>query len=67
MNQYQYFDNVSEDIWEMQIGDDQPAKRWLKERKGRTLSAADIRFYKSIAYILFKTKEIMGIIDQWTS
>ena len=63
INKTQYFDNVPLDIWEMQIGDDQPAKRWLKERKGLILTSDDILFYQKITYILYKTKEIMESID----
>ena len=63
INKKQYFDNVSLEIWEMQIGDDQPAERWLKERKGLILTPDDILFYQKIIYILYKTKEIMESID----
>ena len=63
INKTQFFDNVSLDIWEMQIGDDQPAQRWLKERKGLMLTSDDLMFYQKIAYILHETKQIMDTID----
>ena len=63
INKTQFFDNVSLDIWEMQIGDNQPAQRWLKERKGLMLTSDDLMFYQKIAYILHETKQIMDTID----
>ena len=37
INNTQYFDNVPIVSWNFYIGGYQPAKKWLKDRKGRTL------------------------------
>lgn len=63
INKTQFFDNIALDVWEMQIGDDQPAQRWLKERKGLELTLDDLLFYQKIAYILSETRRIMHTID----
>ena len=56
----QYFDNVPPEAWEFFIGGYQPAQKWLKDRKGRTLSADDCLHYKSIILALLETRRLMG-------
>lgn len=46
-----------------QVGGYQPAQRWLKDRKGRTLSFDDILHYRKIIKILSETDRIMQTID----
>ncbi len=58
----QYFDNVPMIAWEFYIGGYQPAQKWLKDRKGRTLSWDDIRHYQKIIKILMETDRIMETI-----
>jgi hypothetical protein len=50
-------------MWELQIGGYQPAQKWLKDRKGRTLSYEDVTHYRKIIYVLEQTIEIMKQID----
>ena len=45
INDTQYFDNVPLVSWNFYIGGYQPAQKWLKDRKGRTLNYEDIRHY----------------------
>ena len=59
-----YLKNVPEDIWEMYIGGYQPAQKWLKDRKGRILTAADVEHYQKMILALAKTQEIMVEIDK---
>ncbi len=59
INDTQYFDNVSELAWNFSIGGYQPAQKWLKDRKGRTLEYDDILHYEKIIAVLEKTDEIM--------
>ena len=59
INAAQYFDNVPPAAWEFFIGGYQPAQKWLKDRKGRTLDYADIRRYQKIVAALAQTDEIM--------
>ncbi len=55
INGAQYFDNVPEAAWEFFIGGYQPAQKWLKDRRGRALSADDILHYRRIILALLRT------------
>ncbi|MEY3501041.1 MAG: hypothetical protein RL308_2713, partial [Bacteroidota bacterium] len=48
INDTQYFDNVPQIAWEFYIGGYQPAQKWLKDRKERTLEFDDILHYQKI-------------------
>jgi predicted helicase len=63
INRSQYFEGVEEGVWEYQIGGYQVAEKWLKDRKGRTLSPDDIRHYCKVITALKKTIEIQQDID----
>ena len=63
INKEQYFGNVSELAWNFFIGGYQPAQKWLKDRKGRTLDFQDIMHYGRIIYALQETDRIMKEID----
>jgi hypothetical protein len=41
-----------------------PAQKWLKDRKDRTLSNADIEHYQKIIVALAETERIMREIDK---
>ena len=62
LNDTQYFTNVPLIAWEFYIGGYQPAQKWLKDRRGRTLSWDDIGHYQKIIKILSETDRIMGQI-----
>jgi len=64
INQDQYFGNVPESAWNFYIGGYQPAQKWLKDRKGRTLTNADIEHYQKIIVALKETDRIMAEIDK---
>jgi len=49
--------------WEFYIGGYQPAQKWLKDRKGRTLNYEDIAHYQKIIVALSETARIMGAVD----
>ena len=57
INAEQFFDNVPQISWEMPIGGYRPAEKWLKDRKGRALTGADIKHYQRIIIALMKTAE----------
>ena len=63
INVAQYFSGVSETAWTCHIGGYQPAQKWLKDRKGRTLGWDDIRHYQKIIKILSETDRIMQQIE----
>lgn len=66
INKEQYFDNVPELAWNFYIGGYQPAQKWLKDRKGRTLSFDDIFHYQKIIGILLETDNLMCRLDEVT-
>ncbi len=59
INDTQCFEGVPTEAWEFYIGGYQPAQKWLKDRKGRTLSFDDIEHYRKIISVLIETKAIM--------
>ena len=64
INAEQYFDGVPESAWNFFIGGYQPAQKWLKDRKGMTLSFEDVKHYGRIIYVLQQTERIMKEIDE---
>jgi predicted helicase len=64
INDTQYFDNVPQVAWEFYIGGYQPAQKWLKDRKGRTLEFDDILHYQKIIVALTETHRLMKEIDK---
>lgn len=63
LNETQYFGNVPEAAWQFFVGGYQPAQKWLKDRKGRILTFADICHYEQIIFALTETQRIMQEID----
>lgn len=63
INDVQYFDGVSEKIWNLSLGGYQPAQKWLKDRVGQTLDYDDIRHYSEIIYSLEQTWQITSSLD----
>jgi len=63
-NQTAGFRVVYEDVWNFQIGGYQVCEKWLKDRKGRTLSEEDINHYQKIVVALSETIRLMQEIDQ---
>jgi len=64
INSEQYFEGVPESAWNFYIGGYQPAQKWLKDRKGMTLSFEDVKHYQRIIYVLQQTERIMQEIDE---
>ncbi len=64
INSEQYFDGVPESAWNFYIGGYQPAQKWLKDRKGMTLSFEDVKHYQRIIYVLQQTEQLMQEIDE---
>ena len=63
INNEQYFEGVPESAWNFFIGGYQPAQKWLKDRKGLTLSFEDVKHYQRIIYVLQQTERLMKEID----
>jgi predicted helicase len=64
INDTQYFENVPQVAWEFYIGGYQPAQKWLKDRKERTLEFDDILHYQKIIVALSETDRLMKEIDK---
>jgi hypothetical protein len=64
INTTQRFEGVPENVWNFHIGGYQVCEKWLKDRKGRTLSADDITHYQRIVVALNETIRLMAEIDQ---
>ena len=64
INESQYFEGISENIWQTYIGGYRPAKRWIEERKNHILTQEDISHYSKIIKALEETDRIMKEIDR---
>ncbi|GHT24731.1 hypothetical protein FACS189419_09700 [Planctomycetales bacterium] len=50
--------------WQFWVGGYQPAQKYLKDRKGRTLSFQEIEHYKKMIAVLLETERLMKEIDR---
>ena len=62
--QGQYFEGIPPDVWDFRIGGYQPLDKWLKDRRGRTLSFDDLDHYRRIAAALTETIRLMAEVDE---
>jgi predicted helicase len=58
------FDKVSNDVWEFQIGGYQVCEKWLKDRKGLTLSDEEVAHFQRIVVAISETIRLMNEIDE---
>ena len=58
------FKGVPGQVWNFHIGGYQVCHKWLKDRKGRTLSDEDVAHYQKIVVALNETIRIMAEIDE---
>jgi len=58
------FRGVPEAVWNFHIGGYQVCEKWLKDRKGRILTAEDITHYQKIVVALSETIRLMKEIDE---
>ncbi len=58
------FNGIAEEVWNFHVGGYQVCEKWLKDRKGRTLSKADIEHYQKIVVAIRETIRIMAEIDK---
>ena len=64
INQEQYICDVPQVAWEFHIWGYQPAQKWLKDRKWRTLTWEDIGHYQQMIVALRETSRVMGEVDE---
>jgi len=63
INARQYFSGIDAQTWAFIIGGYQVLEKWLKDRKGRTLSYDDITYYRRVAAALTCTRTLMTEVD----
>ena len=61
----QYFEPVEQAVWDFHVGGYQVCEKWLKDRRGRTLSYDDILHYQKITVALGETIRLMADIDAY--
>jgi hypothetical protein len=63
INANQRFEGAGREAWELTIGGYQVARKWLLGRRGRCLSAQDVKRYRQVVGVLEETCELMRRID----
>ena len=64
INRAQYFNGVDPQTYTFTIGGYRPAEKWLKDHKGRRLSADDVKHYSKIVSALAETRRRMTEVDE---
>lgn len=64
INETQYFQNVTKEIWEYRIGGYPVCNKWLKGYKGRELSKAEIKHFERVLLSINETMKIAKDIDK---
>jgi len=63
INKTQYFEGITPEVWEFQIGGYQVCAKWLKDRKGLALNFDDLEHYRKTVAAISDTIKIMEAID----
>ena len=58
INKTQYFENVTEELWNEYIGAYQPLQKWTKDRKGMILSDDDVSHFQRMISALHHSRKI---------
>ena len=61
--QGQYFEGVSPEVWNFEIGGYQVLHKWLKDRQGRQLTYDDLTHYQQMVVAIKETIRLMAEID----
>ncbi|MBN2187279.1 MAG: N-6 DNA methylase [Dehalococcoidia bacterium] len=64
INKTQYFEGVPPEVWNSHIGGYQVCQKWLKDRKGRTLTYDELTHYQKIIVALTETIRLATEIDE---
>ena len=63
INPTQHFTDVSEKVWEYEIGAYRVCEKWLKDRRGEVLRHEDVRRYRAILVAVAETLAVMREVD----
>ncbi|MCX6640939.1 MAG: N-6 DNA methylase [bacterium] len=64
IHDFKYFEGIKPEVWDYHVGGYQVCRKWLKDRKGRTLTMDEIMTYCRIVTALAKTIEVQKEIDR---
>jgi hypothetical protein len=57
------FEGVTQEVWGFQVGGYKVCEKWLKDRRGRTLSDEDVEHYGRVVAALGETVRLMSEVD----
>ena len=63
INPTQYFTDVPVEVWEYEVGAYKVCEKWLKDRRGKALSRAELQQYRAILRAVAETFQVMESID----
>jgi predicted helicase len=64
INSSSRFECVPEEVWDFRVGGHKVCEKWLKERRGRSLSDEDLAHYRRVVAAIFETIRLMSEIDR---
>jgi hypothetical protein len=64
MNKEQYFEGISNGVWEYQIGGYQVMEKYLKDRRKRELSLEEIEHYMKVAKAIERTRDVQRKVEE---
>jgi predicted helicase len=64
INKTQYFEGIPPEVWNFHIGGYQVCQKWLKDRKGRTLTYDELTHYQKVIVALKETIRLTAEIDK---
>ncbi len=64
INADQCFEGVALEVWDFHVGGYQVAQKWLKDRKGRTLTHDDLNHYRQTIAALSETIRLMAEVEE---
>jgi predicted helicase len=63
INPEKWFTGIPSEVWEYRIGGYQVVEKWLKDRKGRTLSSEEVAHYTRVVTAITETISIQRFLD----
>lgn len=63
INDQQFIEAVPSSVWDFYIGGYRVAEKWLKDRKGRSLSYDDLTYYQEMLAMISRTQALQQKLD----
>lgn len=63
INDEQYFTSITDNVWTYKVGGYQVLQKWIKDRKGKTLSYDSISHFSKVVLSIEESKKIIKEID----